>query len=89
MTIRKHKVIVPPGVPLRCCQDGARASEDSESAEKCQETGRDEEGKGPRSEDRGKGRTRVHLPGVQGEYRDRSYLVPFSEILNSSVGLAD
>lgn len=51
---------------LRFCHDGARASEDSESAEKCQETSRDEEGEGPRSEDCGEGGTCVHLPCVQG-----------------------
>lgn len=55
---------------LRFCQNGARASEDSESAEKCQEAGGDEEGEGPRSEDRSEGCARVHLSRVQGEYRD-------------------
>lgn len=58
-----------PSPPLlRFCQNGARASEDSESAQKCQEAGRDEEGQGPRSKDGSKGCTCVHLPCVQGEY---------------------
>lgn len=46
-------------------QHGTWASEDSVSAEECQETGRDEEGEGSRSKDGSQGSASVHLRCVQ------------------------
>lgn len=86
MTYQETQGHFPSRCLLRFCQNGARASEDSESAEKCQETGWNEEGEGPRSEDCSEGCTRLHLPGVQGEYRDGTFLflVPFYSLIMSS-----